>query len=247
MVGGLSLEEWSSASRCEDWTVQDVVAHIVGVNAFWRVSVRAGLAGEPTRFLAGFDPRETPALMVAQMRELTPAEVLGQLVDSNDAFLDVLGKMADDDWKMLAEAPPGHLQIRLVVQHALWDCWIHERDIAIPLGLTPPTEVDEVCSCLSYVSALSPALAIGSGVHIHGQFAVQASGPMLSCLLDIGQTVAVRAAVAPQGAPCLHGDAVALVEALSLRAPLPASAPAGWLQLLQGLATAFGVELPKSE
>lgn len=247
MLVDLSPEEWSSGSRCEGWTVQDVVAHIVGVNAFWNVSVLAGLAGEPTRYLAGFDPSETPALMVAQMRELTPAEVLGQLVDSNDALLDVLSKINDDDWAMLAEAPPGHLPIRLVAHHALWDCWIHERDIAIPLGLTPPTEPDEVCSCLSYVCALSPALAIGSGFHINGEFAVDASDPTFSCVLDIGETVAVRDDVAPRAAPCLQGDAVALVEALSLRAPLPASAPAEWLQLLEGLASAFDAQLPYSE
>ena len=40
-------------------------------------------------------------------------------------------------------------------------------------------------------------------------------------------------------------QAVALVEALSLRAPLPASSPAEWRQLLAGLAGAFDVEIPR--
>ena len=43
----------------------------------------------------------------------------------------------------------------------------------------------------------------------------------------------------PSGAPCLRGDAVELVEALSIRAPLPDSAPPEWHELLVGLATAF--------
>jgi uncharacterized protein (TIGR03083 family) len=247
MLVDLSPEQWSSASRCEGWTVQDVVAHIVGVNAFWNLSVLSGLAGKPTRYLSGFDPKETPALMVAQMRELTPDDVLGQLVGSNDAFLGVLSNLDDDDWAMLAEAPPGHLPIRLVANHALWDCWIHERDIAIPLGLSQPVERDEICSCLGYVCALSPALAIGTGVHINGEFAVRASDPAFSCVLDIGETVAVRDVVAPRAAPCLQGDAVALVEALSLRVPLPPSAPAEWLRVLEGLATAFDTNLPNGE
>ena len=37
--------------------------------------------------------------------------------------------------------------------------------------------------------------------------------------------------------------AVELVEALSLRAPLPASTPAPWRQLLAGLATTFDTEV----
>ena len=41
MLAGLSDEQWRSESRCEGWTNQDVVAHIIGVNAFWLASVMA--------------------------------------------------------------------------------------------------------------------------------------------------------------------------------------------------------------
>jgi uncharacterized protein (TIGR03083 family) len=239
MVGDLDDDDWCSASRCEGWTVQDVVAHIVGVNAFWNASVRAGLAGSPTRVLVGFDPVETPALMVAPMRELSPGEVLEQLVASNDAFLDAIGGLSDAGWAALAEAPPGHLPIRLVVQHALWDCWVHERDVALPLGLIPPAEPDEVASSLRYVGALSPAFAVQSGLPCQGVYALDSTDPTLHVVLDVGASVAVRDDVAAPGAPCLRGDAVALVEALSLRAPLPPSCPSDWEVLLRGLATVF--------
>jgi uncharacterized protein (TIGR03083 family) len=239
MLQGLGVDDWCSASRCEGWTVQDVVAHIVGVNAFWQASVRAGLAGSPTRVLVGFDPVETPALMVAPMRELSPGEVLEQFVASNDAFLDVIGGLSDAGWAALAEAPPGHLPIRLVVQHALWDCWVHERDVALPLGLIPPSEPDEVGSALRYVGALGPAFAVQSGGPRQGVYALEATDPTVHMVLDVGESVVARDDVAPTGAPCLRGDAVALVEALSLRVPLPPSAPRGWRQSLEVLATVF--------
>ena len=38
---------------------------------------------------------------------------------------------------------------------------------------------------------------------------------------------------------CLRGDAVELVEVLSIRAQLPDSAPVEWKQMLGGLETAF--------
>ena len=135
--------------------------------------------------------------------------------------------------------PPGHVPIRLLAAHALWDGWTHERDIALPLGLTPPKEPDEVASCLRYAVALSPAFAIESGHALSGTFAVAATNPSLCCALEVGESVRVRDAPAPPEAPCLRGDAVTLVEALTIRALLPPNAPPEWLALLDGLATAF--------
>ena len=51
--------------------------------------------------------------------------------------------------------------------------------------------------------------------------------------------MAVRDIAAPIDAPCLRGDAVTLVEALSIRAPRPDSTPVEWKQMLGGLETAF--------
>ncbi len=232
-------DHWQSPSRCDGWSVQDVVAHLVGVNSFWCASVRAGLAGAPTRVLAGFDPAATPALMVAGMRDLTPREVQERFVASNEELLDLVAGMDRDDWARPAESPPGHVPIRLVACHALWDSWVHERDIALPLGLTAAVEPDEVVSCVRYAAALSPGLAIGNGLALDGCFAVDATGPDVSCVLDVGDVVSVRDDVAPAGVPLLRGEAVTLVEALSLRAPLPATAPPAWVGLLGGLATAF--------
>ena len=239
MLAGLGHDAWGSRSRCDDWTVQDVVAHIVGVNAFWTASVLAGLAGTPTRVLTGFDPATTPALMVSAMRELGSAQVLDQLVTSNDAFLDVVAQLDGRGWETLAESPAGHVPIRLIAHHALWDCWIHERDIALPLGMTPPAEPDEVRSCLRYVGAVNATFAIASGYRVGKVLALEATDPSLFLVLEAGESVAVRDGTPPPAAPCLRGDAVALVEGLSLRAPLPASTPTEWLKVLEGLATAF--------
>jgi uncharacterized protein (TIGR03083 family) len=239
MLVNLSTEEWGTASRCDGWTVQDVAAHLVGVNTFSKASVLAGLAGSPTRLLVGFDPATTPALMVDQMHERSPGEILDQFMASNQDFLDVMAKLDDRDWMAPAESPAGHIPIRLVAHHALWDCWIHERDIGLPLGLFPPTDDDEIAACLHYVVAFSGALAISSGRMVDRVFAVQAGAPTLRFVLGVGETAAIRDGVAPLGVPCLRGDAVALVEALSIRTPLPDSAPTEWLELRDCLATVF--------
>jgi uncharacterized protein (TIGR03083 family) len=231
--------EWKSPTRCDGWTVQDVVAHLVTVNGFWQMSTTAGLAGTPTRVLENFDPAASPPLIIAPMREKSSQEVLDQFVASNDGYLDVLNALDRDCWATLAEAPPGHLPIRLLAAHALWDSWVHERDIALPLGFTPPEEDDEVLAALRYSAALSPAFAISTGSAISGVFAVETSGPPSSFAIEVADIAAVRDGVDAPDAPCLRGDAVELLEALSIRAPLPASTPAEWRQMLGGLELAF--------
>ncbi|MGZ7015147.1 MAG: maleylpyruvate isomerase N-terminal domain-containing protein, partial [Acidimicrobiales bacterium] len=114
---------WRTPSRCEGWTVQDVVAHLVGVDSFWQTSVDAGVAGAPTRLLAGFDPAATPPMMVGGMRSLSPSEVLDQFRAACDGFLGSVAGLDDAGWGALAESPAGHVSVRLVSAHALWDCW----------------------------------------------------------------------------------------------------------------------------
>jgi uncharacterized protein (TIGR03083 family) len=237
-LAGLPADAWRAPTRCAGWTVHDVVAHLTDVNNFWHASVRAGLAGTPTRILAGFDPAATPEFLAAQMRELAPGEVFERFQASNDALLGVLAELDDHGWTMLAEAPPGHLPIRLLAHHALWDAWIHERDVELPLGRTPTVEPDEVASSLRYAAALSPAFFLSGGDDLRGSFAVDANDPALQFTLDVSDSVAVRDDIEP-AAPCLGGDAVELLEAVSLRCPLPADAPVAWQDLLQGLTTAF--------
>jgi uncharacterized protein (TIGR03083 family) len=239
MLAELSDEQWMTASRCTGWTARDVVAHLVGVNTFWYSSIGAGLVGLPTRVLAGFDPAATPPVMVDFMSSLTTPEVFDQFVSTTDGLLNMVAELTDRGWSTLAETPAGHVPIRLLAQHALWDSWIHERDIAIPLGFATTLEPDELRSCLRYAAAVSPVLGIGVGRSCSGVFAVEATNPRIRFVLEVGESVAVRDEPADATVPCLRGDAVDLIEALSLRAPMPQSTPIEWSQLAAGLATAF--------
>ena len=242
MLRELTDEQWMAPSRCERWTARDVVAHLVGVNAFWQASVRAGLAGTPTRVLGAFDPVTTPLLMVESMSAMTAADVFAEFSNTNEAFLDCVAELTASQWSTTVETPVGHVPVRLLAQHALWDCWIHERDIAIPLGIPTTSEADEVESCLKYAAAIGATLEAGLGQVRRGSFAVAASDPEVCFVVDVGESVSVRDALDPLDVSCLRGDAAQLAEVLSLRAPMPPAAPPEWQQLLEGLTTAFAAE-----
>jgi uncharacterized protein (TIGR03083 family) len=231
-------QQWAAPSRCAGWSARDVVAHLAGTNVFWTASITAGLAGAPTRFLTSFDPVGTPAAMVTSSAALRPSEVLGQFVDSTDALADAIGSLDAEAWLLPAEAPPGHVAIHAVALHALWDSWIHERDILIPLGIEPTVEADEVAASLLYAAALGPAYRATAGSERVGTFGVAATDLDVHFLVDVGPAVVVRDGDGGRGCPRLAGPGVVLTESLSCRGAPPALA-AGDQWMIEGLATVF--------
>jgi len=242
LLGGLDDQQRAAASRCEGWSVRDVIAHLVSTNQFWAFSIGTALRGEPTRFLTSFDPVASPAELVEAARSQPPAEVLDGLVATNEAIADAIAGLDDDGWSTLGEAPPGHVPLRAVALHALWDSWIHERDIVLPLGLIPVEEPDEIAACLSYSAALSPAFSVAGGSTRQGAIAVDATNPDSHFVVEIGESVVVRAGDTPADALQLTGPAVELLEALSHRAPLPCRVADHHRWLLSGLAQVFDRE-----
>ncbi len=248
----LTPEQWAHASRCDGWTARDVVAHVQGAATgrqdgvahveraftFWTFSVTSALAGAPTTFLATFDPVASPREMVAATADLGPDEVLARYRAAVDAFVDVVGSLDGDGWTVQAEAPPGHVPVSVLVHHALWDSWIHERDVLVPLGVEPPVEEDEVAACLRYVAALGPAFDVSRGSGRTGTLAVRATEPDVAFVVEAGADVAVRRGTT-EADLVLEGGAVALLEALSIRRPLEAEVPEGTAWLLHGLAEVF--------
>jgi len=232
-------DQWAAPSRCAGWACRDVVSHLVSVNAFWTASITAGRAGTPTRFLAGFDPVATPAQMVAGEPDVPDGERLARLTDTTESLAAALDGLDAAGWARLAEAPPGHEAISEVAAHALWDGWIHERDICRPLGIHVPAVADEVGVALRYAVSVGPALLAISGSDRTGAFRVRATQPDLDLVVEVGPDVVVRdASAGDDGLPEVEGDAVELVESFSLRSGPPDVAAADrWM--VDALAIAF--------
>jgi uncharacterized protein (TIGR03083 family) len=239
ILGALSDEQWNASSRCEGWSVKDVIAHLNGTNQYWAVSIGAGVAGEPTRYLETFDPVKTPAQMVDGVRAMTPTEVLAQYLESVDMLEQAVTGLDEAAWSMLAEAPPGHIAARAVALHALWDSWIHERDIVIPLGIPPVVEDDELIACLYYAAAIGPAFTATRGSTREGTLIVSATNPDVSFVVDAGSVVVVRDESPSDKGARLTGDAIALLEGLSFRGPLDHALAADSVWLLGGLDEVF--------
>lgn len=231
-------QQWHHPSRCAGWTSRDVVVHLDSTNFFWIQSIASGLRGEPTRYLATFDPVSSPAHSVGQSHDLSPAEVLERFAESTETLAKLLESLDADDWNALAEAPPGHLTVSTVTHHALWDAWVHERDILEPLGIEQALERDEAAASLRYAAALGPALAITRGHTGRGRLGVIATDPDVAFVVDIADHVSVVSGRDDANAQ-LVGPTADLIDQFSIRQPFRSSIPPEHRWMLGGLAETF--------
>lgn len=246
VLGTLGDDQWMTASRCEGWSVRDVVAHLVGTNVFWVRSARAALAGSPSRYLAEFDPVTGPAQIVAGMSDLSPDDVYARYLKGVARLASLLGGLDEAQWCLPAEAPLGHIPLQGVALHALWDAWVHERDILLPLGMTPQEEPDELRASLRYAAGLGPALLAIGGSTRSATLLIDGQDPDVHLVVEAGETVVIRTGAGPTDAVRLTGCTAGLIEALSCRAPLPHAIPEDRRWLFEGIAAAFD-QLPSAD
>lgn len=237
VVERLTDEQWAHPSRCDGWSAGDVATHLASTNAFWEASIRSGVSGAPTEMLAAFDPVASPARMVAGSAMSTD-EIVETFATSTESLADLVDRVTDADWEALAEAPPGHVSVSAVAHHALWDSWIHERDILLPLGRTPEEEPDEVIACLRYVAGFTPALALNGGATGSTGFDVSVVDPVAAFHVAVGAEVVVSGGTAGAAFE-LTGRAADLVEALSFRCPMDQEIPETLDWVFAGLGTVF--------
>lgn len=238
VVGGFGAEQWQAPTRCEGWVAKDVVSHLNVTNGFWLASVLGALAGEPTRILEGFDPKATPAAMAEADAASSVDDVRQQFVATTRDLCDAAEGLTAEQLTLTGEAPPGHVALSAVLHHALWDSWIHERDILLPTGVEPEVHDDEVACSLRYVASLSPALALTRDPGRRGRFAIAATDPDQYFVVEADGHVTVRHDE-PSGMAGLVGDAADLVDALSVRAPMPSRLLPDDQWMVDGLAEVF--------
>ena len=241
LLADLDDEQWAHPSRCAGWSSRDVILHLDSTNNFWTFSMAQARHGEPTMFLATFDPVASPVQLVNDVGAISNAETLERFTASTEALVKVLESLDGDGWTTLAEAPPGHISVSALVHHALWDAWVHERDIVLPIDRIPVEEPDEIAACLRYGAALSPAFSLNGGAVGRGTLAVDVTEPDVSFVVEVGDRVSVRAGNDATADMRFTGDAVELLEGLSFRRPLDQEVPEGSAWMLRGLADAFDV------
>ena len=140
MLDPLDDAGWHRPTRCEGWTVADVVLHLAQTDGLALASAQGRFA-EGIEMLAGGVERaanvnvdDGAAAMVAHERGLPNAALFDRWRTGAARLRDVLA--ASDPHRRVTWVA-GDLSTRTLVATRLAECWIHTGDVAEALGVVP--------------------------------------------------------------------------------------------------------------
>jgi len=168
----LSPEQWSAPTRCPGWSVQDTVRHLGDVT----VAIAPDPGDRMFDVTAGFDPRTTPRHWLAASTGESPADTLDRLVATTEKSLAVArDRLARDD-RFDVVLPYGPMDWTVQALHVLWDSWLHERDIFLPLGVDRPTNPETTSCATAYGLFIAAAVAQKFGARAHQRLELGGDG-----------------------------------------------------------------------
>lgn len=144
-AASIDEEQLAVQSRCDLWTVADVLRHLADVDE-WMQALWSG--GRPP--FDSFDPVTTPHEFVVRGRAIPDADARDRFVRSCEAMAADVGGSGPERWGTRSVSPLGLVPWWLSALHVFFDSWIHERDVFAPLGRTTPVQADEAIPVLAY-------------------------------------------------------------------------------------------------
>ncbi|WBB81053.1 maleylpyruvate isomerase family mycothiol-dependent enzyme [Micromonospora sp. WMMD882] len=218
LLAKLDADAWAAPSRCSAWSVHDVVGHVINV-----AELHVGLLGggqDMERFLrhGPFSPATTPALWLADSPRQSPEATVQTLADLVDREQELFSaRMAGPDGPLMP-APSGrllHWSTRTL--HMMWDAWIHERDVALALGLEPESRVEDFPLVTMYGLLLAGGVGVIGGQPPATVLALRDAAVSRYEIGVVDDDVFVAAGVDAE--PDGHGDTAEVLDSLTGREP----------------------------
>lgn len=138
LLESLSAADWQTQTRCDGWTVADVVLHLAQSDEMAIASLRGTLPSgadvDNSGWTAGSSVDESVALMVERERGAGPSDLLTRWSSSANGLVVLLGAM---DLSTRVRWVAGTLSARTLATTRLSETWIHSGDVALAVGVTP--------------------------------------------------------------------------------------------------------------
>jgi uncharacterized protein (TIGR03083 family) len=159
ILRGFGPDDWAAPTRCAAWSAHDVVRHLCDANA-----VAAADADDRTLDLeGGFDPRVTPRTWPAISADQPPDVTLGRFVATTGDLLGLARDRLARGQRFDVCLPYGPMDWTMVLLHAFWDSWLHERDIVLARGNEHRTDGNATCYATAYGLFIAAAVAAKFG------------------------------------------------------------------------------------
>ncbi|QBS43179.1 maleylpyruvate isomerase family mycothiol-dependent enzyme [Nocardia sp. CS682] len=141
LVTDLDETQWRTPTSLPGWSVFDVVAHVVGTES-WLLGERPP-PHDPTTVKT--DVRTLPhirnetgvlnEIWIDRLRPLSGPRLLAQFREVVDRRRKALAAMGEQEWQAQTQSPIGQVSYGRFMRVRLFDCWMHELDIADALGV----------------------------------------------------------------------------------------------------------------
>jgi uncharacterized protein (TIGR03084 family) len=177
LLDGLGDDDWTRPSRCEGWTVADVVLHLAQTNEMAVASVHGAFGETVERLSAGLAPATSVDEAVDGMVALergTPHTALRERWRAS--AVEQAAALAGAGASRRVQWVAGDLTVRTLATTRLAETWIHGGDVAAAFGTAPP-----VTGALRHVARLAWRMlpyAFGqAGRTLSGPVAFELRGP----------------------------------------------------------------------
>ena len=147
-------DDWAAPTRCADWCTHDVVRHLCDCNA-----IAAGADDRALDLAAGFDPRITPRGWPAVSASESPGATVSRFLATTDELFALLRGRLASGIRFDVCLPYGPMDWTVLVLHAFWDSWLHERDVLLARGREHPTDGDATVYASAYGLFIAAAVA----------------------------------------------------------------------------------------
>jgi uncharacterized protein (TIGR03083 family) len=152
LVSDLTDAQWGTPSCLPGWTVRDVLSHMVGTELM--------LSGSPPPVadISHLDHMKNPVaeaneIWVESMRRLAGSEMVARWTAVTADRLATLEAMSQAEFDAPSWTPVGSDETYgrfMRIRH--YDCYMHEHDIRLALGLPRRDDPDDMASCLDEVA-----------------------------------------------------------------------------------------------
>ena len=145
VLRGFGPDDWAGPTRCADWSAHDVIRHLCDCNA-----IAAGTDDHALDLTAGFDPRITPRGWPAVSASQSPGASFSRFLATTHELLALLRDRLAQGLRFDVRLPYGPMDWTILVLHAFWDSWLHERDVLLARGREHPTDGDATIYAAAY-------------------------------------------------------------------------------------------------
>ncbi len=172
LFGSLTDEQWATPSLCPGWTVRDIMIHLGAIEHM--------LSGEAPGSMVDSLPFDKVAAWINDVKDLDDGAAFERYRQIIATRRSELADLTQDQLALPSATPVGPGTYDRFMAIRVFDFWVHEQDIRVPLGLPgheagPAAEmgIDEIHRSLPYIVGKKIGLPDGKSITIEIDGGVQ--------------------------------------------------------------------------